>query len=163
VQDPIQRYLLRRAHRDDVDDLVSEVLLVMWRRLDTIPENVLPWCYGVARNALANHRRASGRRLRLVSHLQAQPHFTDQPEAAGLDPLLEAALDSLSGADREVLRLWAWEQLEPREIASSLGISANAAALRLSKARTRLARRITGQDPSAAGHRRDGHTGERGS
>jgi RNA polymerase sigma-70 factor (ECF subfamily) len=159
VHDPIQRYLLRRAARDDIDDLMNDVLLVMWRRIDAVPNDPLPWCYGVARNALSNHRRASARRLRLVAHLEAQPHHTDARE--GADPEIDAALASLSDADREVLRLWAWEQLEPREIAVTLGISPNAASLRLSKARTRLAQEITGQNSRSGGHRGSGHTGER--
>jgi RNA polymerase sigma-70 factor (ECF subfamily) len=37
-----------------------------------------------------------------------------------------------------VLRLWAWDELEPRQLATVLGISANAAAVRLHRARRRF-------------------------
>ena len=40
--------------------------------------------------------------------------------------------------DAELLRLWAWEQLTPAEIATVLDISANAASIRLHRAREKL-------------------------
>jgi RNA polymerase sigma-70 factor, ECF subfamily len=44
----------------------------------------------------------------------------------------------LRADDAELRRLWAWEQLTPAEIATVLGISANAASIRLHRARERL-------------------------
>ena len=41
-------------------------------------------------------------------------------------------------SDREVLRLFAWEQLTTAEIAVVLGVSANAAGVRLHRAKERL-------------------------
>ncbi|MGH8946958.1 MAG: RNA polymerase sigma factor, partial [Acidimicrobiia bacterium] len=66
-------------------------------------------------------------------------------------------LQGLSAADQEMLRLWAWEQLEPREIAVVLGLTPNAATLRLSRARKKLAEVLTRQDEGLVGHigRRD--------
>ena len=49
-----------------------------------------------------------------------------------------AALGMLAEADREVLLLAAWEQLEPAEIATVLGITRTAARSRLHRARVRL-------------------------
>ena len=54
-----------------------------------------------------------------------------------------AALSGLRADDREVLQLWAWEQLEPAEIAKVLGISANAVSIRLHRAKKRLRERLT--------------------
>jgi len=48
------------------------------------------------------------------------------------------ALALLSESDAEVLRLWAWEHLEPAEIALVLGISSVASRVRLHRARRRL-------------------------
>jgi len=69
----------------------------------------------------------------------------------------------LNEADREVLRLWAWEQLEPGEIAVVLGSTPNAVSLRLSRAKRRLAHLLGRQDPVDAGHKGIEDTGERGS
>ena len=154
VSDPLQRYLRRRALRGDADDALSEVMLTVWRRLDDVPPDPLPWCYGIARRVLANQRRGRARHLRLVSRMESEPRQTAIPDHAetGPDPELAAALAALSGDDQEVLRLWAWEQLEPREIAPVLGISVNAASLRLSRARNKLAATLSRQDQPHAGH-----------
>lgn len=154
VIEPLQRYLLRRAASQDAEDALSEVMLTVWRRLDDIPgDRALPWCYGVARRTLANQRRGQRRGLRLVERLQAEPvrPHVDALEGDG-DPGLQVALESLDEGDREILRLWAWEQLEPREIATVLGIGVNATALRLSRARKRLAEELVRQDSRPAGH-----------
>lgn len=158
VFDPLQRYLLRRIGRQQAEDVLADVLLTVWRRLDDAPpDRILPWCYGIARRTLANERRGRQRYLKLLRRLESEPHSTREPDPAdsGPDPELSRALTQLSSDDREILRLWAWEQLEPREIASILGITVNAATLRLSRARSRLAVRISRQDESASGHEVD--------
>lgn len=155
VFEPLQRYLLRRAPRQDAEDALSEVMLIIWRRLNDVPEErVLPWSYGVARKALANQRRGRSRGLKLVERLQSQPtqhHF--DPALSDGDPDLEVALESLGEGDREILTLWAWEQLEPREIAMVTGLTTNAASLRLSRARKRLREQLARQNSPQAGHK----------
>jgi RNA polymerase sigma-70 factor (ECF subfamily) len=86
--------------------------------------------------------------------LLSQPteSFEPDPGESGPDAELSQALESLSVDDREILRLWAWEQLEPREMATVLDISVNAATLRLSRARSRLADSLTRQDDASSGH-----------
>lgn len=64
---------------------------------------------------------------------------------------VRAALGRLADRDREILELAAWEELEPREIAEVLGISAVAVRSRLSRSRARL-RQVLGNDPPVAGH-----------
>ena len=154
VFEPLQRYLRRRARLDDAEDALSEVMLTVWRRLDDAPDEALPWCYGIARRVLANQRRGRSRHLRLVNRIESEPRQSAVPDHAetGPDPELAHALASLSTDDQEVLRMWAWEQLEPREIAPVLGISVNAATLRLSRARNRLAAILSRQDQPHAGH-----------
>lgn len=165
VYEPLQRFAARRVDPADVDDVVSETLLVLWRRLGDLPaDGVLPWTYAVARNVIANQRRSLVRRSQLTVRLATQP----QPPAAesdedALDPVLEAALDGLSAKDREVVLLWAWEDLAPREIAVVLGTSANAVSLRLSRARRRLKSELAArrQDPRGAGQTTDASGGGR--
>ncbi len=154
VHDPMQRYLRRRAPADETGDVMADVLLTLWRRLDDIPEGAaLPWSYGVARRTLANHRRASNRHLRLVERLEAErPPQQDDETASFHDPDLAGALAGLPTADQEVLRLWAWEQLEPREIAQVLGSTSNAVSLRLSRARKKLTDSMSRQDLPDSGH-----------
>ena len=78
VHDPLIRYLMRRMPSHDAEDVMSDVLLILWRRLDVVPEPApLPWCYGVARRAMANHRRGTRRRLALVGRLEAERRPTN--------------------------------------------------------------------------------------
>jgi RNA polymerase sigma-70 factor (ECF subfamily) len=158
--EPLQRYVRRRAEAHDVDDIVTDALTVMWRRLDDVPVGAeLAWSYGVARRCLANHRRSTTRRARLDDKLMAA---APRPPGGGWDPVddpeLDLALADLSADDRELVRLWAWEQLEPREIAVVLDITANAASIRLHRAKARLAERLAARkDDASSGHEPDGH------
>jgi RNA polymerase sigma-70 factor (ECF subfamily) len=135
VYQPLQRYLYRRIDSAIADEVLGDVLLVMWRRVDDIPaEAALAWCYGVARGCLANKRRGIDRHLKLVRRLASER----EPSIPSDDPLLREALGRLPEGDREVLRLWAWEYLPPREIAIVLGITPNAASIRLHRATKKL-------------------------
>jgi RNA polymerase sigma-70 factor, ECF subfamily len=142
VYEPLQRYLRRRAQPDDAADVLGDTLLVIWRRLDDVPPDPLPWCIGAARRCLANHRRGDRRRLRLVERSAAQ-----RPDAAGSDPQeaidrtdpeLAAAISKLSDNEAEIVRLWAWDRLEPREIAVVLDMTSNAVSVALSRAKRKL-------------------------
>ena len=165
VYEPLQRYLARRAHPDDVSELLDDSLLVVWRRLDDIPlDHPLPWSYGVAKRCLANHRRGARRRLRLVGrmidHAPRDPIVPDASDAAFDHPLLAVALDELDESDRELIRLWAWEQLEPREIAAALDTTPNAVSLRLTRVRKKIASSIERQDHVVAGQEGREHARE---
>ncbi len=139
VYEPLQRYVRRRAAPGDVDDIVADTLTVLWRRLDDMPpEQPLPWCYGVARRCLANHRRGAARRTALTERLGAQRPVADA-EPLQTDDALDAALATLGADDREIVRLWAWEGLPPREIGVVMSMSANAVSIRLHRAKRSLA------------------------
>lgn len=165
VFEPLQRFLRRRADVDDAGDALGDTLLTVWRRLDDVPdEAVLPWCYGVARRTLANQRRSARRRLdlaeRMASQVTTAPPIDPAEAAVDGHPEVADAMAELAESDREVLTLWAWEQLEPREIAVVLDISDNAANLRLSRARKRLERQLTRHDRPGGGHIRGEDTGD---
>ena len=153
VYEPLQRYLRRRTDPTTAEDVLGDVLLVLWRRLDDIPADApLAWAYGVARGCLANAVRGVGRQQRLVHRLADEP-----PATAVADADLDEALEALPAADRELLHLWAWEQLPPREIAVVLGISANAASIRLHRATKKLRKELLARKDGPP----PGHPGER--
>jgi RNA polymerase sigma-70 factor, ECF subfamily len=137
--DPLRHFLARRTDPATADDVLSDTLLVCWRRLDDVPDNALPWAYGVARNCLANAQRGERRRQRLVAKISvvAPPEETTEAPDSRDEELLEA-LAALRPEDAELLRLWAWERLTPAEIATVLQITANAASIRLHRAREKL-------------------------
>src|SRR4029450_2647016 len=57
----VRAYARRRAAPDAAQDVVADTFLVAWRRLEDVPEDALPWLYGVARRVLANQRRSAAR------------------------------------------------------------------------------------------------------
>lgn len=141
VTEPARRFLARRTDPDTADDVLADTLLVLWRRLDDVPDGdeALPWTYAVARNALANAERGARRQRRLAHRITVtdRPEET-APEAPEPDDRVAAALARLRPDEAELLRLWAWEQLGPAEIATVLGLSPNAVSIRLHRARGRF-------------------------
>lgn len=143
--DAIVRYALRRSDPDSAEDVVAETFLVAWRRIDDLPARPLPWLYGIARRVLSNHRRGAARRGRLTERLVEHAH-DDQPPAA--DPRVLDALACLGSSDQEVLMLTAWEGLGRQEAAAVLGCEPATFAVRLHRARRRLARElVAGEKP----------------
>ena len=145
----VMRYALRRVDASEADDLVAQTFLTVWRRLDQVPRNALPWLYGVARHAMLDGFRERERQGRLHGRLAAEATLV----VAGVDS--DAAVDvrralaQLADSDQELLRLSAWEDLRPAEIACVIGCSAATAAVRLHRARRRLAAALG--SPSAGG------------
>lgn len=58
------RFVRRRVHPSHAEDVVADVMLVAWRRLDDIPDSrsaARAWLFGVARKTLQNARRREDR------------------------------------------------------------------------------------------------------
>lgn len=131
-------YSLRRTRIEaDAEDATAETFAVAWRRMEAIPPDPLSWLFGVARRVLANQRRGADRRMSLLDRLRRAP----LPRAGDVTEggPATAALSMLREEDQELLRLVAWEDLSHSQIATVLGISVNAVAIRLHRARGRYA------------------------
>ncbi|WP_256840400.1 RNA polymerase sigma factor [Ornithinimicrobium faecis] len=141
----IRSYALRRAP-SEADDIVSEVFTVAWRKRDEVPDHPLPWLYAVAARETLHAVRSSHRREHYQRRAAAQAQLSAPDDIEAVDARLSAqdpvraAMARLSERDNEVLRLWAWERLEPAEISAALGISRTAARVRLHRARVRIER-----------------------
>lgn len=140
----VVRYAGRRLSPDAAGDVAAEVFLVAWRRRDEVPDNAVPWLFGVARRVIANQRRGAVRHDRLAERVASASVPSTH---AGADVVVEQAADvstfaaafaRLSDDDRDVLGLVAWEHLTIGEIAHVLGCSVPAATMRLHRARRRL-------------------------
>jgi RNA polymerase sigma-70 factor (ECF subfamily) len=141
---PIFAYALRRTETvEDASDVVAEVFLTAWRRIDDVPEGdeARLWLYGVARRTLANHARARRRYERLAARVQAQGAAA-APEISGRHGGVAVAFGRLRADDQDILGLAAVEGLTPAEIARVLGCTAVSARVRLHRARSRFAREL---------------------
>jgi RNA polymerase sigma-70 factor (ECF subfamily) len=135
VYEPTRRYALRRASPDEAEDAVSETMLLLWQQPERIPKgSEVGWSIGVCRKVLANMRRKRLRRESLLGRFVTQL----LPAVISREPEITAALSALSERDREALLLAVWDELPAREVGKVLGISANAAAIRIHRAKRRM-------------------------
>jgi RNA polymerase sigma-70 factor, ECF subfamily len=149
----VYRYCVRRVGITDAEDATADVFAVAWRRLDEMPEDASTraWLYGVAYRVVGNQYRTRLRNLRLVARLGSMAAGVPKPPGPEADQQIETlyrALDSLSQADRELIRLSSWDGLTRGEIAGVLGIRENAVDQRLHRARARLKSRMARFDPT---------------
>jgi len=148
----VLRYASRRlSTRAAAEDVTAETFAIAWRRLDAMPADALPWLYGIARHVIHNELRSAHRRDRLMARLSADQRQSLQTSSEPSQDLRDVlgALGRLSERDQEVLRLAAWEGLTPSSGAVVLGCSRGAFAVRLHRARRRLAAEMrVGRPPS---------------
>ena len=167
--------VLRFARRrlDDGDaawDVVNDTFTTAWRHWDRRPAagELLPWLYAIAGNAVRDQRRSAGRQSRLIARLSAAGtagHTADPADGIVLGQSVAGAFARLPAADREVLRLVAWEGMtDARAIGLVLGLSPVAVRTRVHRARRRLRSLLNepdGRPAEAAGLPRPPSAGNR--
>jgi RNA polymerase sigma factor (sigma-70 family) len=165
---PVLAYALRHIGSSDAQDIVSEVFMVAWRRIDDIPAAApLPWLLVVARNTIRNKLRGTARQLRVadgLANLQRSSTATAGADETAVERrAMLTALADLSPAEREAVLLTGWDGLSVSHAAQVAGCSRRAFELRLHRARNRLRRHLTSTDDNP-GHRypaaRSGQTQE---
>jgi RNA polymerase sigma-70 factor (ECF subfamily) len=151
----VRSYAVRRSAPAGVEDVVADTFLVVWRRLEEVPEPELPWLLGVARRVLGDQRRAATRRRSLTERLTREvPETRGWLPPAGLSPELAGALCALTEHEREALLLVAWDGLTPRDAAIVVGCSSTAFRVRLHRARERVVAQLgIGSNPRTEAHR----------
>ena len=137
--DRVLAYLLHRTDPQTAQDLLQEVFVIAFRKAPELPQPPLGWLFGTSRRLLANRYRGRRRRDELIARLIGDASEEADPDTAELKQAFAQTLATLSPADREVLTLTGWYDLTPAEAAEALGCSASAYAVRLHRARKRLA------------------------
>ncbi len=143
-------FLVRRTtNTEDAADLLAEVLLVAWRRVDVMPaepRQARMWLFGIARKTLLGYQRGSRRRGALTNRLEAELQAGStaglngdltRPEDDRTDGLV-AALAKLPSADREIIKLTHWDDFSLSEAAQHLHLRPATARSRYHRARRRL-------------------------
>lgn len=145
----VQAYVVSRYPESDPAAIMSTTFEIAWRRFDDVPaEAARGWLIGVARNCARNERRADLRRRRHTDALASTPAPVGV-DGGQITPATVAALRDAWGRlgtrDREVLLLAEWDDLQGADLAAALGITKNAAAVRLHRARQRLRDAFAGE------------------
>ena len=141
--EPLLAYARRRVG-GEAEDVVADVLLIAWRRLDEVPGDAVAWLFGVARNVILGSRRGMRRRQAVIGRLFSQT-APFAPAAHDARPVLQA-LAALSEPDREAILLVAWDGLDTDRAARAMGCSPPAFRVRLHRARGRLRERLDDHD-----------------
>ena len=127
------------------DDAVQDVFLVLARRFHEFDESrgsLRGWLVAIATRVVRQHRRAVGRRNRLLAAFVREPR---EPHVASRTPgddaaVLHALLDTLDDDQRLIVVLVELEQMNGHEVASLLGLKVPTVHSRLRLARAALKR-----------------------
>jgi RNA polymerase sigma-70 factor (ECF subfamily) len=141
------RFIARRTRAEDVEDLAADLFALAWQKRDSIPQGLeLPWLYKSARYLIANHNRKQQGRTSILATLQ-EPQSAPSAESIALADLeLADAWKALSTKEKEILSLWAFEGLEPKQLAVALEKSENACAIALSRAKSKLTQLLNSEN-----------------
>jgi RNA polymerase sigma-70 factor (ECF subfamily) len=154
----VHRYLSRRVG-EVADDLLSETFLIAFRRRASyraVHVEARPWLLGIATHLVQGQTRAEQRRLRALSRDVPPAHtlstddeeLSDRLAAQALRGPIAAALAALKAADRDVLLLFAWEQLTYEEIAAVLDVPIGTVRSRQHRARRQTRTALAGALPA---------------
>jgi RNA polymerase sigma factor (sigma-70 family) len=139
--------LSRTRDRELAADLVQEAMIALLQavRADRVAaaDRLGAFAYGVARNLVNNHFRASGQAPQVPILPEMSVHDPiGEIEEADRRRLVRSELAALEPRDREIVQLTLVEGLKPGEIANRLGMSAELVRTRKSRAIKRLTVRL---------------------
>jgi len=137
--------LLARVPPREADDLVQEVFLTAWRRLEALrePAAFRGWLATIARNAAADWHRAPARRTEGEAPDDSHATPGAQPSPEALAAL--SAIGKLPDAYRETLLLRLVEGLSGPEIARATGLTPDSVRVNLSRGMKRLRALLSGE------------------
>jgi RNA polymerase sigma factor (sigma-70 family) len=140
--DRLYTYARPIVGEDAAADVVQETFLIAQERVRQLrdPSRLGSWLYAITRNECLRRVRARRRTVTLAeSH---EPVLDTDPgraiHAAQIRDLVHAAAAGLNDSEREVFELTVRHGLSPTEIADVLGVPANHAHARISRARTQF-------------------------
>lgn len=134
VQPPLTRYVRAIVGNRDAEDVAQEVLVTIYRRLDTLahPDLLRPWIFRIASRAAFRHLKKARRwpdHLRDDDALEAIAAPGIPPTAGDVDRLLQD--EHVTPASRAVLALHFKEGLTLPEVAAVLDIPLGTAKSRM--------------------------------
>lgn len=128
------------AHR--AEDVTQAVFVELARQARRLAEHrsLAGWLYTTARHVAARNQRTEQRRLarEQSAHAMNDVPGSPPPDWAELRPLLDEAMHRLSAADREAVVLRVFQNQPLAAVGGALGVSENAARMRVDRALERL-------------------------
>jgi len=139
------RYLRGLLDTRSAEDVHQEVWLTVYQKIATLanPRGFRTWLYQVTRHRAIDFLRREKRQSDLLQTVEEDGvdeavHPTDDPLPSTVSPHVQAALDRLSPAHRDVLILQFWEEMSYAEIALVVGCSVGTVRSRLHHAKRNI-------------------------
>jgi RNA polymerase sigma-70 factor (ECF subfamily) len=134
----IHSVVLSRVPRDEVQDIVQEVFLTAYRKIDTLRNDDVfgPWVVKIARNQAIEFYR----RLKSTEELNEEFHQTENRQSEAAEVL--RAIRSLSDAYSETLIMRLIEGMSAKEIAERTGLKPDSVRVNLHRGMELLRERL---------------------
>ncbi len=139
----LRLYVQMRAHSADVDDILQTAAMRAIEKANKLrdPNRVIAWLYTIHRNTIIDIGRKSSAEGRLKEALAAEPaHTTDADNEMCHCSVTQAR--QLNNRYSSILSLVDMGGASLRDAAEELGLTVNAATVRLQRARSALKQRL---------------------
>lgn len=136
VDPALQRFVrFQIANRQDAEDVLQETRLAAFRAFGSLrdQQNFRAWIVGIARRKCADHYR--GRKPEVPLDELPEGVLTQSLHGLVYTSPVRETLDDLSDRDREILRLFFFEDLPQEKIAALLGVPVGTVKSRLHTAK----------------------------
>jgi len=141
----LQAYVRRRVSANAVDDVVSDILLRLFRSRDKMEgaKNPLAWIYRVAANAITDHYRKSASEKRMLDEMKLVTPELSSSDTPANDPgslasCLIPMIRALPSPYDQALMLTEIEGVSQVAAAKELGISVSGMKSRVQRGRQKL-------------------------
>jgi RNA polymerase sigma-70 factor (ECF subfamily) len=128
--DSLRRFLQRRVPAHVLDDILQETWIAVWQGLARYNgrSGFKAWLYAIGVNKCVDHFRKSAQQshweLAIIGDT-GDPHAPDEYAAAEMRHVVQTALATLAGPQREVIELYYYDELTLAEIAQILNRNLN--------------------------------------
>lgn len=128
----------------NAEDIVQDAFFMLWKKrasVRLVDQSALPWLLTTCKHMARNHRRKADNRALITSENEQKSARKRQPENVSEElQWVLADIGSLAPGERDAITLCILHDIPHSAAASRLGISRNAVAKRIERARLRLRR-----------------------
>lgn len=134
-----QFILMRVNNKDDADDILQEVFIRIYKRIDTLKEEqkLSSWIFQITRNVIIDYYRSQKESKEFNDEIISGKIDEEDP-ISKLTVGLSEFIEHLPPNYKEAIQLTEIEGIKQRELAEKLGISITGAKSRVQRGRERL-------------------------
>lgn len=138
VRSAVEKFVRFRVNSPDADDLIQDIFLTVYLKYSQLKkkESFKPWILAIARNRCNDYFRSQARTQEVPIDEIPESKLSYGRLGPTLPSPVEDTLELLTQRDREILRLYYWQQLSLGEISQKLHIPVGTVKSRLHTAKS---------------------------